>query len=856
MMTSDPENVNIEVGLQNVFLSTLPPNTTTPGGNVANRITRATFLAIFLVAGFVGNSVLIATIAQSTRLKTLPLNIFIISIAVANIVDCAGNMPLVLGATITEKWDYGDLVCRLNAFALQAISIVVILSLCMVTIERALSLLSLRNPQRCLSHRQTTILVVYCWVYSLAFSWPLLIQNILTVQPSANRHLCTISRNSPVIYLALMSILCYLLPCLLIIGFLIYIIRQGVIEKMNDRQNAAQNSYAAESGGLPERQVWSELYAAKYVGVLFLFWVLLQAPYLVLSSIDWYKQSNELSDIEAISEIELNNPWQVQLAFTWIKFSFPMVMPLLTFFWRKETWQRFKNWILCRKSNFVVDASPKTSPQHKVAGVKNGATTTTSVPVLFATENGLHVQTYSPAGNNNDDHCDNVSENPDTLNASNTQALMTQKCDVMGSQDFLQIDEDTSDYDSSGETEAVSSKPPPVVTRQRSRQQSQSSQKSEKRSSQKSSDLSIDGSSSMSHEHDDTSDHSGHMKLSSEATHMANVYIVSEREPGRKRKKRSSESLSDHSSPRSPTDGSVPFEVTPVCGIVNQAFLSDPAADHMNHQDTGDLEQNQDSGMGSLEDRKKRLKTPKVEREATPAPEMDSIQGSVTIVADENDEENDDSKKAPARRRRKKRESGGTESVVESGSLPPLNSRPRPVPLPRSISSNPGQNKPIPASRVKSATAVNQILSRPLSDPGVGKPDPDTSGGSSAPVAANRNIKPLNKATRAQQNIHVRRLESKEAETMETPFDSGSKPSRDNTLVVPAPVVTPGGNIEKHTNSAHPVRNGSSNQRPVITVGTTDPVTLATKSKKQKRRKADVPHSGLDHNIDDVQALW
>ena len=53
-------------------------------------------------AGFVGNCVLLATIAQSTRLKGSALNIFVISVAVVNLIDCIVNMPLVLGTTISE----------------------------------------------------------------------------------------------------------------------------------------------------------------------------------------------------------------------------------------------------------------------------------------------------------------------------------------------------------------------------------------------------------------------------------------------------------------------------------------------------------------------------------------------------------------------------------------------------------------------------------------------------------------------------------------------------------------------------------------------------------------------------------
>ena len=85
---------------------------------------RATFLILFLLIGFVGNCVLVATIAQSGRLKNTTLNLFILSVASVNLLDSLLNIPLVLGASIAEEWTYGKIFtlcwgcCPLKKFSI------------------------------------------------------------------------------------------------------------------------------------------------------------------------------------------------------------------------------------------------------------------------------------------------------------------------------------------------------------------------------------------------------------------------------------------------------------------------------------------------------------------------------------------------------------------------------------------------------------------------------------------------------------------------------------------------------------------------------------------------------------------
>ena len=130
--------------------------------DVGSRTARTVALALYILIGFVGNAVLVSTIAQSNSLKKTPLNLFLVSVAVVNLFDCILTLPLILGASVLEKWPYGDFGCQLNAFCLQLSSIVVLLTLMMMTFERFLSVKAQPSRTQSLSTAKANMLIIYC----------------------------------------------------------------------------------------------------------------------------------------------------------------------------------------------------------------------------------------------------------------------------------------------------------------------------------------------------------------------------------------------------------------------------------------------------------------------------------------------------------------------------------------------------------------------------------------------------------------------------------------------------------------------------------------------------------------------
>ncbi len=293
---------------------------------------------------------------------------------------------------------------------------------------------------------------------------------------------------APVVYVAFTSLFGFIVPIVAIIVLYVLIVRAAVRERLREHPRVASQAYT-DCVLQPDSRFWLELNTSKYVGVLVVIWAVLRGPYLLLSYSHQF-QSNGPEDSDG-----LTYPWQVELALTWIYLSFPTLLPLVTFCWRKEVWQKFKNLILCRKSNLINDSEPRNGGKRRKplapAEVAAAAASkeplpsmtdinrNTSIPVLFATEDGLHFQSYGNRAMKDDES----SEEEDTVgeleNTKASKIATTRKCDVYGSQLSLKNvegeKEDTSDYNSSGEGDRFSkSNPLPASELKKARRRSKS----------------------------------------------------------------------------------------------------------------------------------------------------------------------------------------------------------------------------------------------------------------------------------------------------------------------------------------------------------------------------------------------
>lgn len=303
---------------------------------------------------------------------------------------------MVIGYSVTSQWDYGELVaCKLFAHLLMSATICMCLSILAMNFDR---LIAVSNPDLYatrINSVKTAFLIILVWLVAILFPLPLSL-GVIPTSPHPARYVCTISALSSLQFLVPMYTICFGFPAVLNILIFIYVTKEAMSEK------------EAESRGSVNRpnstiRLWPEVQTAGVVFILFLIWAISELPYIILSSIEQYITSAEVDQ-------EFNYSPDLDTTFMWLKFCNTFALPLVIFKWRKDIWQKFKDLIFCRKSNSVVDASPRpekhpTSKQKPKTQVSiNQASSTPKfqasfpIPTIKASKDGLHVH-----GNIDDD---------------------------------------------------------------------------------------------------------------------------------------------------------------------------------------------------------------------------------------------------------------------------------------------------------------------------------------------------------------------------------------------------------------------------------------------------------------------
>lgn len=414
---------------------------------------RIIFLSIFVLFGMLGNMCLMITICHSRRFRTTAFYIFIINLTVVNMCECLLNMAILMSTSIRNAWTYGDILCRLNAFFIHAVSIETLLSLTILTTDRMVAVKYRDKYEKVISLARFLLLIGFSWIQSLAFSLPIAIG---TVHSSVyeNINYCTIAKQSSVIYCASLTFFCYIVPLILCICFFICIVKTWYKDRFAVRALLARNNY--DENANEEPRIRREICYSNLSATVCLSWLVLEGPYVVTTI---YKLFQTSAELESLTYESLQYVWHVDLVLLFMKFSYVLVLPVAAFIWAKELRKELRDIVLCTKNNAVVDASIKKckievqklknvreeeKPKETLSQQKEQRVF--QVPVLFATSHGVHIKTAAPKSKT--DEPAKVYENAEITGT---------KCDVTGSRNNLHVlGDDTSDYDSGNEMDPFS----------------------------------------------------------------------------------------------------------------------------------------------------------------------------------------------------------------------------------------------------------------------------------------------------------------------------------------------------------------------------------------------------------------
>jgi len=299
------------------------------------------------------------------------------------------------------------------------------------------------------------IMILYTWVHSVLFSLPLATEAV-PINSYTHINVCIMSTNSSLSYIGALSICCFVIPIIITVILFIIAIKTVYSERKAHQEVMTRHHYSSE---IEEPKFFKELIGAKFAGCLFVCWLIFVAPFLTSIFANLYQASDINSESVYVSGTYSS---LIYVIFLKAKYLYVVVLPFFVLFLKKEYWQSFKDVVLCRKHNSVDVESKANKNRDSVSNgtveqfnleeekkrekeEKNKETfihnSGFQVPVLFATSNGVHIQTYG---------LDDSSE-------SDEPVIRGRKCDVIGSQGNLQqVGDDTSDYDSGNEIDPFS----------------------------------------------------------------------------------------------------------------------------------------------------------------------------------------------------------------------------------------------------------------------------------------------------------------------------------------------------------------------------------------------------------------
>lgn len=120
-------------------------------------------MVILIILAVGGNIMVILTIVRHRGMRTRT-NMFIVNLAVADILIAIFNMPFSLVTLIKGKWVFGDGMCQFNGFTMALLLICSIHTLMYISIHKYISIT--KPFSRAMNPRRIKIMIATAWIWS------------------------------------------------------------------------------------------------------------------------------------------------------------------------------------------------------------------------------------------------------------------------------------------------------------------------------------------------------------------------------------------------------------------------------------------------------------------------------------------------------------------------------------------------------------------------------------------------------------------------------------------------------------------------------------------------------------------
>ncbi|XP_061646636.1 melanopsin-A-like isoform X3 [Phyllopteryx taeniolatus] len=123
------------------------------------------------ITGMVGNFLVIYAFSRSRSLRT-PANMFIINLAVTDLLMCVTQAPVFFVSSMHKRWIFGEKACELYAFCGALFGICSMVTLTVIALDRYVVITRPLTSIGVLSRKRALVVLAAAWTYSLGWSLP------------------------------------------------------------------------------------------------------------------------------------------------------------------------------------------------------------------------------------------------------------------------------------------------------------------------------------------------------------------------------------------------------------------------------------------------------------------------------------------------------------------------------------------------------------------------------------------------------------------------------------------------------------------------------------------------------------
>lgn len=124
-------------------------------------------LIVINIFAFVGNVLICLAVYRKAALRTIT-NMFIVTLAISDVVMAVLPMPLSVGALITSKWSYGYTMCQLQGFTIHVLIFQSVQVITLTAINRNFSVVRPRLYKKIFTKKKTLVMITVVYLSSAA----------------------------------------------------------------------------------------------------------------------------------------------------------------------------------------------------------------------------------------------------------------------------------------------------------------------------------------------------------------------------------------------------------------------------------------------------------------------------------------------------------------------------------------------------------------------------------------------------------------------------------------------------------------------------------------------------------------